>query len=285
MRWLWLQRFCSLLLIEQKSFAKLHVCGCLQKKTNLEQPISIGRESFGNISDQVPRVVSGGWREVQTDKDLGAWLIGGRVFILVSATVFQKQSQLTWNKRSHVLPWFPRSVESWVKWTWFLGCGCCMNLACDRSGTPVPAVCSGLPLKHYPLLRWRTEPGSTAFSHSHIHLAPLLTCLSCCSLSPLRTRSAGLLFSFPAPDTQHWGLTSLGDGVAVVSMWSGVHGHSSCDAPEITKTHKKGFGPTVRRTKVIAILLSPSEWQFECRLVSRLVEIVDLNSQFSMIVC
>lgn len=242
MRWLWLQRFCSLLLIEQKSFAKLHVCGCLQK-TNSEQPISIGRESIGNISDKVPRVVSGGWREVQTDKDLGAWLIGGRVFILVSATVFQKQSQLTWNKRSHVLPWFPRSVGFWVKWTSFLGCGCCMNLACGRSGTPVPAVCSGLPLKHYPLLRWRTEPGSTAFSHSHIHLAPLLTCLSCCSLSPLRTRSAGLLFSFPAPDTQHWGLTSLGDGVAVVSMWAEFMGTVPVMLLKSQRHTKKGLVP------------------------------------------
>lgn len=47
-----------------KSFAKLHVYGCLEK-THSEKPISTGRGRFGSINDKVLRLVSGGWREVQ----------------------------------------------------------------------------------------------------------------------------------------------------------------------------------------------------------------------------
>lgn len=49
-----------------KSFAKLHVYGSLEK-TYSEQPISTGKGRFGSINDKVLRVVSGGWREVQVD--------------------------------------------------------------------------------------------------------------------------------------------------------------------------------------------------------------------------
>lgn len=77
---------------------------------------------------------------------------------------------------------------------------------------------------------------------------------------------AGLLFSSPTLDSQCWGPDKLGNAVAEVSMRNRVCGHSSCDAPEITKPRKTGFGSMVRLTKAITILLPPSEWQFECAL-------------------
>lgn len=77
---------------------------------------------------------------------------------------------------------------------------------------------------------------------------------------------SSLLFSSPTLDSQCQGPDKLGNAVAEVSMWNRVCGHSSCDAPEIIKPHKTGFGPMVRLTKMITILLSPSEWQFECGL-------------------
>lgn len=114
---------------------------------------------------------------------------------------------------------------------------------------------------------WRTEPASTTFSSRHAHLAFLLRCWSCPVLSlPPKAPLAGLLFSSPTLDSQCQGPDNLGNAVAEVSMWNRVCGHSSCDAPEIIKPHKTGFGPMVRLTKMITILLSPSEWQFECGL-------------------
>lgn len=162
-----------------KSFAKLHVYGCLEK-THSEQSISTGRGRCGSINDKVLRLVSGGRREVQVDFSFvyehDSWgpgysyLLVGECFknkvsfLETKAHMFCSDSPGAWHlKESELGSWAVGAI-----WTW----------RGARWGLQEWALCSGLAES------WRAEPGSTAFSHRHTHLAPMLKCLLCCSWSP-----------------------------------------------------------------------------------------------------